>query len=253
MAHDEIQWPAGFGMQDLVSYGSTGLVVLDSSSNTVIKKPLDPEYAPHIDVERRIYQRLTQKGGHRGILKFHGVFEDGIRLEYAAEFDLKSFADIERKLELRSSWISQIAEALQFIHRNGVIHGDLTSSNVFLDSNLDPKIADFAGSSLDQSPLLIESPASYCYPGSALSVQGDIFAFGALVYEIMTGKSPYQGMDGDEVRKLFSKITFPDTTQLGPLGHIVDKCWHGQYNCCDGLLVDLKEITVHSTCLPRTI
>ena len=125
-----------------------------------------------------------------------------------------------------------------FTHRNGVIHGDLTSSNIFLDSNLDPKIADFAGSSLDQSPLLLESPASYCYPGSSLSVQGDIFAFGSLVYEIMTGESPYEGKDGDEVRALFLKNIFPDTTQLGPLGHIIDKCWRGEYGCCDGLLMN---------------
>ena len=141
---------------------------------------------------------------------------------------------------MRSSWILQIAEALQFIHRNGVIHGDLTSSNIFLDSNLDPKIADFAGSSLDQSPLLIESPGSYCYPGSSLSVQGDIFAFGSLVYEIMTGESPYEGKDGDEVRALFLKNIFPETTQLGPLGHIIDKCWRGEYGCCDGLLMNPK-------------
>jgi serine/threonine protein kinase len=239
MAEDEIQWPAGFGMDDLVSYGSTGLVVLDSTSDTVIKKPLDPEFASSVDIERRIYERLTEKGGHKGILCFRGVFEDGIRLEYAAELDLKSFADIERKLELRSSWILQIAEALQFIHRNGIIHGDLTSSNIFLDSNLVPKVADFAGSSLDHSPLLVESPASYCYPGSPLSVQGDIFAFGSLVYEIMTGRHPHEGKEGDEIRALFLRNIFPDTTQLGPLGHIVEKCWRRQYSCCDGLLKDL--------------
>lgn len=78
-------------MDDLVSYGSTGLVVLDSSSNTVIKKPRGPKFAPHIDVERRIYQRLTQNGGHKGgILSFHGDFEDRIRPEYAPGLDLKT-------------------------------------------------------------------------------------------------------------------------------------------------------------------
>jgi len=112
MVQDEIQWPDGFGIEDLVSYGSTGLVVLDSSSDTAIKKPLDPEFAPYIDIERQIYQRIKLRGCHKGILSFHGVVEDGIRLEYASEFDLKSFADVKRKLELRSSWILQIAEAL---------------------------------------------------------------------------------------------------------------------------------------------
>lgn len=101
MVPDEIQWPDGFGIEDLVSHGSTGLVVLDSSSNTVIKKPLDPEFAPYIDIERQIYERIKLRGCHRGILSFHGVVEDGIRLEYAAEFDLKSFTNIEKKLAPR--------------------------------------------------------------------------------------------------------------------------------------------------------
>lgn len=106
----EVQWPTGFSMDDLVSYGSIGLMVLDSSSNTVIKKPHGPEFAAHMDIERRIYERLTRNGGHRGILAFHGVFEDGIRLEYAPGLDLKS-ANIETNPELRSGWILQIADA----------------------------------------------------------------------------------------------------------------------------------------------
>lgn len=55
----------------------------------------------------------------------------------------------------------QIAETLRFIHRAGVIYGDLTSANVFIDNNFNPKVANFARSSLDQSPLLIKSSASY--------------------------------------------------------------------------------------------
>lgn len=78
MADDGIQYPAGFGLKDLVSYGSAGLIVLDRSSNTVIKKPFDEESVPYIDLERRIYERLAQRGGHDGILRYHGVVENGI-------------------------------------------------------------------------------------------------------------------------------------------------------------------------------
>lgn len=114
------------------------------------------------------------------------------------------------------------------------------SSNIFLDGNLDPKIADFGGSSLDRSPLLIDGPASYVYPGSPLSVQGDIFTFGSLSYEIMTGTCPYGGKEGDDIRALFAKHIFPVTIQLGSLGRIIAKCWHGEYGNCAGVIEDLR-------------
>lgn len=240
MSQDEVQYPSGFGLQDIISYGSTGLVVLDAASNTAIKKPLDPAFARYVDIERQIYERLMQKGSHKGILLYHGVFEDGIRLEYAINHDLKSFDDTGQPPEQRLRWVIQIAEALGFIHVAGVIHGDLSSANVFLDAHLDPKIADFAGSSLDQSPLLIESSASYQCPESPLSVKGDLFAFGSLAYRIMAGQEPYQERDGDEIRYLYAQKTFPDTVPFGDLGGIIEKCWHGKYSGCDALLQELK-------------
>jgi serine/threonine protein kinase len=184
MSDDEIHYPSGFSLRDLVGYGSTGLVVLDASSKTVIKKPIDQKFDDCISIERLIYERFAQNGGHNGVLSYHGVFEDGIRLEYAALHDLKSYTDGEelKPKQQRLRRVSQIAEALCFIHSNGVIHGDLTTLNIFLDEGLNPKVGDFAGSSLDGSPLLIESAASYQYPGASLSVQGDLFAFGSLVY-----------------------------------------------------------------------
>lgn len=208
MSQGEIQYPAGFGLKDIVSYGSTGLVVLDAPSRTIIKKLLDHASTHYIDLERQIYERLAGKGGHNGVLTYHGVCEDGIRLEYPSYHDLKSFNISEQKLEQRRRWVIQIAETLHFIHSAGVIHGDLTSANTFLDDRLNAKVADFAGSSLDRSPLLIESPASYQCPESPLSVKGDIFSFGSLVYEIMTGHEPCHGHNWDEIRRLFASETF---------------------------------------------
>jgi serine/threonine protein kinase len=56
-----------------------------------------------------------------------------------------------------------LAEALDFIHRCGVIHGDINGFNVLLNRHLDVKLADFAGSSLDGSALLICVTASHEY------------------------------------------------------------------------------------------
>lgn len=81
---------------------------------------------------------------------------------------------------------------LDFAHRSRVIHADVTCYNVFLDRNLNVKLADFAGSSVDGSPLLIAVTASHEHPESILSSAGDLFAFGSVLYEIMTENTPLQ-------------------------------------------------------------
>lgn len=124
----------------------------------------------------------------------------------------------------------QIAQALNFLHLAGVIHGDLTSHNVFLDEKLNAKVADFAGSSLDGSPLLIAVTASHEYPGPALSAQGDFFAFGSVLYEIMTGNVPYADLAEDEILDRYAKHDFPSTDSLQAVGKIITKCWQGQYD-----------------------
>ena len=94
MSEDEIQYPPGFSLKDVVAWGTTGLVVLDESSKTIIKTPLDSfdrERVHLISKERQIYERLAKRGGHNGILSYYGTFESGIRLEYAPNHNLQSF------------------------------------------------------------------------------------------------------------------------------------------------------------------
>ncbi|RDL37127.1 uncharacterized protein BP5553_04560 [Venustampulla echinocandica] len=182
MSSDDIQYPSGFGLKDVVAWGTTGLVVLDEPSKTIIRTPLDS-----LDQER-------------------------------------------------------IAEAINFIHGAGVIHGDLTRENIFLDENLNAKLADFAGSSIDGSPLPIAVTASHEYPGSLVFVQGDLFAFGSSLYEIMTGHAPYNGLTDKEIHTLYSKGEFPNTEFLQAIGSTIRKCWHGQYCASDSATKDIRGI-----------
>jgi serine/threonine protein kinase len=246
MSEDEIQFPSGFGLQDVVGWGTTGLVVLDESSQTIIKTPLDSfaqESIRLISKERQIYERLANRGGHKGILSYHGPFESGIRLEYAPNHALQSFNkkhDVDLRQRLR--WAAQIIEAVDFMHKSGVIHGDLTSANIFLDEKLNAKVADFAGSSIDGSPLLIAVTASHEYPGPLLSPQGDLFAFASVLYEIMSGDMPYRGLSDEEICGRYSKGEFPDTEPLPTaIGSVIRKCWQGKYNSCEEAIDDLRD------------
>ncbi|KAK0706283.1 hypothetical protein B0T26DRAFT_789088 [Lasiosphaeria miniovina] len=195
---DDVQYPTGFCLRDLVSWGTTSLVVLDNAFDIVIKAPLRSRQP------RSVYERFAQRGGHAGLLVYHGVFESGIRLEYAPRQNLRLHA-------------AQVAEAIRSVHDSRVIHGDLTC-------------ADFAGSSIDDSPLLVLITESHEFPGPILSVRTDLFALSSVLYEIMTGHPLYEGLIDAEIPSLYLNGQFPQIASLGAAGIIIEKCWKDDYS-----------------------
>ena len=108
--------------------------------------------------------------------------------------------------------------------------------------NLNAKLADFAGSSIDASPLLVAVTPSHEYPGNPLSVQGDLFAFGSMLYEIMTGHAPYDNLAEREINSRYMNGVFPETGSLQGVGYIIQKCWRSRYKECEGIISDLGGI-----------
>ncbi|KAK3372345.1 hypothetical protein B0H63DRAFT_496881 [Podospora didyma] len=82
---DEIHFLSGFTTKDLVAYGISGLVVLDTSTGTVVKASPNEERSNATAVEQQIYERFVQRGGHKGILIYYGTFEWGIRIDTEAD------------------------------------------------------------------------------------------------------------------------------------------------------------------------
>ncbi|KAI9767789.1 MAG: hypothetical protein M1840_005470 [Geoglossum simile] len=246
---DEIHYPTGFCFKDIISWGNWGMALLDRSSHTVVKSPHEEKNEAAIDVERRIYERFSENGGHEGLLYYYGPYESGIRLEFACNNTLRSFiakGNFPFGIEsLRLRWAKQVTDALCFVHGKHVIHGDLTCSNIFLDEHLNAKLADFGGSSIDGSPLLVQVTASHRYPGPLLSVQGDIFALGSTLYEIMTGVVPYHELSEEEIEVRYSKRGFPEMKSLGSVGGIIMGCWHDRYDCVDSIVADMETLLSH--------
>ena len=96
--------------------------------------------------------------------------------------------------------IERLASALAYAHQKGIIHRDLKPGNVLFDQNGDPYITDFgiakfteAASNVTGSAI-IGTPA-YMSPEQAQSEQvdgrSDIYGMGVIIYEMLTGKQPY--------------------------------------------------------------
>ncbi|KAH6712138.1 kinase-like domain-containing protein [Leptodontidium sp. MPI-SDFR-AT-0119] len=240
---DEINYPTGFSLKDIVAWGNSGMVCLDEASQTVVKSPHGQENEDDIAIEKRIYERFSEHGGHEGLLYYHGPYELGIRLDFACNGNLRSFLKKPGKdidIELRLRWAKQIGDALRFVQATNVVHGDVTCGNILLDGQFNTKLSDFGGSSLDGSPLLVAVTASHRCPGPAVSIQGDIFALGSTLYEIMTGDVPYHELPEEEVEARYSKGEFPETNFLGPIGDVITLCWHGQYSSFDTIITDIE-------------
>ncbi|MFN8578069.1 MAG: protein kinase [Candidatus Sericytochromatia bacterium] len=102
----------------------------------------------------------------------------------------------------------QIAEALEYIHSKGIIHRDIKPENIMILSNNKVKITDF-GISINNtnrelfSNELLTGTISYMSPeqlyGKEPDFKSDIFSFGVLMYEILTGKLPFKGNTAKEI------------------------------------------------------
>lgn len=98
------------------------------------------------------------------------------------------------------SILGQVADALDYAHRQGIIHRDIKPSNILLDSKGNAFLSDFGiarivgGSQVTTTGSLIGTPA-YMSPeqalGQDLSDASDIYSLGVVVYELLTGKAPF--------------------------------------------------------------
>jgi hypothetical protein len=105
-----------------------------------------------------------------------------------------------------ASLVALLATAMQVAHQSGVVHRDLKPSNILLTEDGTPKITDFGlarninaeeEDGVTQSGVRVGTP-NYMAPEQALGAHSigpaaDIYALGAILYELLTGRPPFQG------------------------------------------------------------
>jgi serine/threonine protein kinase len=108
------------------------------------------------------------------------------------------------------AWASQVAVALHVAHRHGIIHGDVKPANILVTGESRTKLTDFGMArlaSLDtKDTSLLGTPAYWCpeqIMGRAQDARSDIFSLGVLLYEMVTGISPFAA---DSLQKVCNHV-----------------------------------------------
>jgi serine/threonine protein kinase len=184
--------------------------------------------------EQTIYRIL---GSHPRLPSIHHIGADFITMDWMKNGDLARF--IQSHLEVtqlrKLQWITQIAESFDLLHSHQISHCDSKLENFLLDDNYDIRICDFASSHNYRAPSnsLAIQPVRYRrtvddFNEIIFNPADDIFAFGSISYEIITGGPPYSQLDDGSVRLQFERGNFPATKGL-VFGSIISDGWSGRF------------------------
>jgi len=117
-----------------------------------------------------------------------------------------------------SAWTAEVACALGAAHRKGVIHGDVKPANVLITEDGRVKLMDFGMARLasrdSAATPLVGTPAYWCpeqIMGKPQDARSDIFSLGVVLYEMVTGKRPF---DADSLQGICGRVL--SSTPLPP-------------------------------------
>jgi hypothetical protein len=154
----------------------------------------------------------------------------------------------------------QLCDALNFAHESGIVHRDIKPANILLDNSGNPHICDFGVahvemSTITQTGATIGTP-SYMSPeqvmGKKIDKRSDLFSLGAILYELLTGRRPFEGESITTViYKIVNEEALPLTQfrkELPPeFEQIIRKALakdpDDRYGSCAEMAADLKKIT----------
>lgn len=202
-----------YEIQDVIGVGGMAVVykAYDNIDDRIVAvKILKEEYLANEEFRRRFKNesKAIAVMSHRNIVKVFDVsFGDRLQyivMEYIEGITLKEYIDKKGGLEWREAlyFAIQILKALQHAHDKGIVHRDVKPQNIMLLENGTIKVADFgiARFSHSETRTMTEKAIGsvhYISPeqakGELTDEKADIYSVGIVLYEMLTGRLPFDG------------------------------------------------------------
>lgn len=179
-------------------------------NRTVAVKILKPEFSQNEEFLRRFRNESKAIAvlSHPNIVKIYDVgFTDEIQfivMEYIDGITLKEFIEQQGVLKWKDAlhFVTQILRALQHAHDKGIVHRDIKPQNIMLFTDGTIKVMDFGiarFSRIDGKTLSDKTIGSVHYispeqaRGDMTDERSDIYSVGVMLYEMLTGRKPFDG------------------------------------------------------------
>ena len=172
---------------------------------------------------------------HPYITNIYDVVSEGdkeyIVMEYVEGVTLKEYLQ-KNKLSLNAVLEIgvRLADALQHAHSRRIIHCDIKPQNILIDKNLNPKIADFGIAKIVSNQTMVYTSTvmgsvHYLSPeqatGGQVTASSDVYSLGVVLFEMLTGKVPFDGNTAVAVAMMHAE------KQVPPLSDYMDEVPEG--------------------------
>lgn len=215
--------PEKYELQGPIASGGMGTVykaMHKTLNRTVAVKVLHPQYTGDVSFVKRFQReaRAMARLEHENIIRVYDVAEGQgpqyMVMEFFPGKDLKKVIRERGALPLSESLsiVLQAAEALTYVHAEGIIHRDIKPGNIMINAEGKVKLADFGiAFAADELPITatdeVLGTPEYMSPehaaGEKLDGRSDLYSLGMVFYQILTGKTPFSGLTS---RTIYAKL-----------------------------------------------
>lgn len=208
---------------EVLSTVSGGFATILKAKDPLLERTVALKLVPNTDKQSDLVQeaKLASKLSHPNIVTIHEIIQNDEQLAIVMEWvdgdSLKAKLATQLPLKEKAHIALQLCYAIEYAHQNAILHCDIKPDNIMFDIHNQLKVLDFGLSHVlggESLAATIGSPAYLApelYLGQNASKQSDLFALGAVLFELFSGKKAF---DGKSLEVIKAQITTGEAKNL---------------------------------------